>query len=324
MAEHQILYLSRRDVEGASLGMDTVIELLETAYQEKAQGGVEMPPKLGIHPQGDAFIHAMPAFLPGMASAGVKWVSAFPGNVSRSLPQIAGLLILNDSETGIPLSVMDATWITGYRTGAKTAIAAKHLARSGSERVGIIACGVQGRTNLIALAAVFPLKTVFAYDTNADAQSRYIEEMRDRFDFEFIGVSTPKEAVVESDIVVTSGPIRLNPEPTIEAGWLQPGGFGSAVDYDSYWTGAALKQMDRIYTDDIPQFHSHQQAGYFRETPEPFGELADLVSGRKPGRQGDPERLLAMNLGSAMDDMAVAPEVYRRARDLGLGAWLEL
>lgn len=324
MPAQRIVYLSRADVETVALDMPTIIQQLEQAFLEKSQGNVEMPPKPGIHPRPNAFIHAMPAYVPSLRSAGIKWVSGFPENRQFGLPYITGLIILNDLDTGLPYAVMDCTWITAYRTGAKTAIAAKHLARPDSEVVGILACGTQGRTNLIALATIFAIKRVFAYDHNSQAQSRYIEEMQQRFDFEVVGVKEPREAVVESDLVVTSGPIQLNPTPTIQPDWLKPGGFGSAVDYDSYWTGAALMQMDRICTDDLAQFLDHRQAGYFKAMRDPDTELSELVAGTKPGRQNDQERTLAMNLGLAMDDMAVAPEIFRRARERGLGTWLDL
>jgi ornithine cyclodeaminase/alanine dehydrogenase len=324
MPESKILYLSRSDVEAVALDMPTIIELLEKAFLEKSQGKVEMPPKPGIHPLPDAFIHAMPAFIPALRSAGIKWVSGFPENSRRGLPYITGLLILNDADTGIPYAVMDCTWITAYRTGAKTAIAAKYLARPHSEVAGILACGTQGRTNLTGLAALFPLKKVYAYDVNPEAQAKYISEMQARFPFEIIGVKQPEQAVVDSDLVVTSGPILTNPKPTIEKDWLKPGGFGSAVDYDSYWSEAALAQMDRICTDDLPQFDYNRSLGYFKQTPQPYAELGELVAGLKPGRQNDQERTLAMNLGLAMDDMAVAPEIYRRAKERSLGTWLSL
>lgn len=324
MTSHPILYLSRADVEAVAFDMPAIIRLLEAAYLEKSRGSVEAPPKPAIHPRPEAFIHAMPAYIPALRSAGMKWVAGFPGNTTRGLPYISGLIILNDVDTGLPYAVMDCTWITAHRTGAKTAIAAKHLARPDSEVVGILACGAQGRTNLVALAGLFPIKRVYAYDINAAAQERYISEMRSRFDFEIIGVAEPRQAVVESDLVVTSGPILPDPKPTIQQDWLKPGAFGSAVDYDSYWSGAALRQVDRICTDDLPQFNANRAAGYFKQTPQPGCELAELVAGLKPGRQLAQERTLAMNLGLAMDDMAVAPEIYRLAKEKGLGVWLEL
>jgi ornithine cyclodeaminase/alanine dehydrogenase len=319
-----MLYLSRTDVESVALDMRTIIALLETAFKEKGAGRVEMPPKPGIHTQPDAFIHAMPAFIPALQSAGLKWVSGYPDNFKRGLPYITGLLILNDAETGLPYAVMDCTWITAYRTGAASALSAKYLARPQSEVVGILACGVQGRTNLEALATLFPIKRAYCYDILPDAQARYVAEMQAKFGFEVIGVREPKQAVVESDLVVTSGPILKHPTPMIEKDWLRAGAFASAVDFDSYWTGTALTQCDKISTDDHAQFQYYKSVGYFQKTPTPYADLGEIVAGLKPGRERDGERTMAINLGLALDDMAVAPEIYRRARARGIGTWLML
>lgn len=121
----ELLYLSQADVEAVGLTMAEVIEALEEMFHEKGQGRVEMPPKPGIHTRPDAFIHAMPAYIPALESAGMKWVSGYPENYRYDLPYITGLLILNDPETGLPISVMDCVWITAKRTGAATAVAAK-------------------------------------------------------------------------------------------------------------------------------------------------------------------------------------------------------
>eukprot|EP00668_Euglena_longa_P015527 GGOE01019616.1.p1 GENE.GGOE01019616.1~~GGOE01019616.1.p1 ORF type:complete len:247 (-),score=52.13 GGOE01019616.1:109-849(-) len=237
---------------------------------------------------------------------------------------ISGLLILNDVDTGIPYAVMDCTWVTAMRTGAATALSAKYLARPESEVVGILACGVQGRTNLVALATLFPVKRVYAYDINPKAQATFVEEMSRALGVEVTGVAEPRAAVVESDIVVTSGPIFKHPLPTIPAGWLRPGAFASAVDFDSYWAPEALAEVDRFTTDDHAQFQYYRTVGYFQRSPIPDADLGELATGRRPGRRTTEERTMAVNLGLAMDDMAVAPEVYRRARDKGLGTWLSL
>jgi ornithine cyclodeaminase/alanine dehydrogenase len=283
-----------------------------------------MPPKPGIHTQPDAFIHAMPAYIPSLRSAGIKWVSGYPANQSKGLPYITGLLILNDVETGVPLAVMDCVWITAYRTAGATALAAKYLARPDSETIGIIACGVQGRTNLEALAALFPVKKVYAYDIDDDVQRKYVEEMSELLELEIIGVDKPSDAVRESDLIVTSGPILKEPTPTIERDWMKEGAFGSAVDFDSYWAPEAMAQMDKISTDDHAQFDYYRSQGYFQHTPAPYADLGEIVAGTISTRDGDHERILAINLGLAIDDMAVAPEIYRRAKELGVGTWLEL
>lgn len=324
MAPESFLYLSRKNVEDVDVGMPQIINLLEIAFKEKGAGNVEMPPKPGIHTQPDAFIHAMPAYIPALHSAGIKWVSGYPANQQRGLPYISGLLVLNDDETGFPIAVMDCTWITAYRTGAASALSAKYLARPESSLVGILACGVQGRTNLLALSVLFPITRVFAYDTNPDALKKYVAEMSEKLGLEIIAVDDPRTAVAESDLIVTSGPILKHPAPTIQKDWMKEGAFASAVDFDSYWTPEALEQMDLISTDDHAQFNYYKESGYFQGTPQPYSDLGELVAGLKPGRQSQHQRTLAINLGLAMDDMAVAPEIYRRAKELGLGTWLPL
>ena len=324
MTAPQLLYLSCAEVESVALEMLTIISLLEAAFKEKGQGHAEIPPKPGIHTQPDAFIHAMLAFIPALRSAGIKWVSGYPENYKRGLPYITGLLILNDIETGLPYAVMDCTWITAYRTGAASALSAKYLARSQSEVAGMLGCGVQGRTNLLAFSTLFPLRRVYAYDILPDAQRRYVEEMSVALGLEIIGVDEPRKAVVESDLVVTSGPILKHPAPTIEKDWLRPGAFASAVDFDSYWKGDALAQFDRISTDDHAQFRYYRSVGYFQSTPDPYADLGEIVLGLKPGRERDDERTMAINLGLALEDMAVAPEVFRRAKERGIGTWLRL
>ena len=159
MTEQKILYLSQADVVSINLGTAEVIQLLEKAFNEKGHGRVEMPPKPGIHPgDGDNFIHAMPAYIPALKSAGIKWVSGYPKNTKNGLPYITGLLILNDPETGIPLAVMDCIWITAMRTAGASAVAAKRLARPESSRLGILGAGVQGISNTEALSVPFSIE----------------------------------------------------------------------------------------------------------------------------------------------------------------------
>lgn len=134
MEENMILHLSKSDVESVGVTMPEIIAELE-----------------------NAFIHAMPAYIPAIKSMGMKWVSGYPENYKKGLPYITGLIILNDTETGLPLSVMDFIWITTQRTAAATAVSAKYLARPDSETVGILGAGVQGFSNLDALKALLPI-----------------------------------------------------------------------------------------------------------------------------------------------------------------------
>jgi ornithine cyclodeaminase/alanine dehydrogenase len=322
--DHRLLYLSRRDVESAGLTMRGIIAALEAMFREKGGGRVEMPPKPGIHPRQDAFIHAMPAYIPAAASAGMKWVSGYPQNQARGLPYISGLLILNDADNGLPVAVMDCTWITAMRTGAASALAAKHLARQGSETLGILGCGVQGKSHVEALREVRPLRRVVAYDVDPEAARSFAEGTAEAFGLAVSVAASPREAVSGADIVVTAGPILKTPHATIRGGWLDPGAFASLVDYDSYWHPDALGEVDKFCTDDLPQLEYYRSHGYFQNIPRIHAELSELVTGRKPGRESDSERTMACNLGIALDDMATAPLIYRLALDKGLGTWLSL
>ncbi|MFW6115468.1 MAG: ornithine cyclodeaminase family protein [Chloroflexota bacterium] len=325
MNEAPLLYLSRADVASVGPEMAEIIELLETAFHEKGEGRVEMPPKPGIHPgEGDNFIHAMPAYIPAMNSAGVKWVSGFPDNPERGLPYITGLLILNDPETGLPIAVMDCEWITAMRTAAATAVGARYLARPDSSVLGVLGCGVQGRTNTEALNVFFPLETVFAYDVKAEAVEHFAAEVTSRFDVEVVAVETPGQAVSGCDLVVTAGPILKQPHATIQPGWLDAGAFASLVDFDSYWHPEAMKEVDKFCTDDVPQLRHYQEVGYFQDIPPIHADLGQLVAGKKPGRETAAERTMTCNLGLALDDMAVAPVIYRRALERDVGTWLPL
>ena len=325
MAENKLLYLSQADVISADITMAEIIDALEVAFRAKGEGRTEMPPKPGVHPGGgDNFIHAMPAYIQDLQSAGVKWVSGFPENYRRGLPYITGLLIYNDVATGLPLAVMDCVWITAKRTGAASAIAARRLARPHSSVMGVLGCGVQGRSHAEAFKVLFPIAKIMAYDTDSAAAVGYAEDVGRRLGIEVVPVKTPRDAVSGCEVVVTAGPILKTPHATIQAGWLDEGAFASLVDYDSYWSRDALAQASKFCTDDVPQLKLYQNMGYFQNIPPIHADLGELVTARKKGRETPQERTITANLGLAIDDMAVAPLIYRRAKEQGIGTWLPL
>lgn len=324
MSMSKILYLSRKDVEEVNLPLSEIIEAVDRMFKEKGEGKVEMPPKPGIHTRPDAFIHAMPAYIASFEVAGIKWVSGYPENRKKGLSYINGLVVLNDPETGVPLAIMDCTWITATRTGAATAVAAKYLARKDSSTVGIVACGVQGRSNLEALSCLFQIERVRAYDIYPEVADRYAKEMGEKLEIEIEPVRRLPEAVQDLDIVVTSGPILRVSAPAIEPGWLARGAFACPLDFDSYWQGAALREVDKLATDDIAQMSYYRRGGYFQETPEPYADLGEIAAGKKPRRESDNERIISINLGLALEDMITAILIYRKAIDRGIGLELPL
>lgn len=323
---NKLLYLSRADVERVALPMNEIIRALELAFLEKARGRTEAPPKPGIHPRQDSFLHAMPASVPSQAAAGIKWVAGYPSNPSRGLPYISGLLILNDPDTGLPIGVMDCTWITAKRTGAASALAARYLARPDSRVMGICGCGVQARSHLEAFLVVLPgIEDVILYDVSPQAQELFIEEMGSRFaHLRFHVAKSAQEAVKEADVVLTAALILKDATPFLSRGWLRPGSFASAVDFDCYWTKEALDEMDLIATDDQEQLAYYRSIGYFPRLRKAHVELAEIVAGSKPGRTDPSQRTMAMFLGLAIEDMVTGLAVLERARQMGIGAELPL
>ncbi len=220
---------------------------------------------------------------------------------------MARINILNDPETGLPLSVMDTVWITAKRTGAATALAAKYLARRVSRSLGVLCAGVQGFSNLEALETLFPLEKVVVYDVVSEQMEQYRSKVTERWPgIKVVQAKEPREAVSGLDLVVTAGPILRKPHATIKAGWLSEGAFASMVDSDTYWHGDALREADKFLTGDISQLEHYREIGYFQDIPSIYADLGELASGKKKGREGDEERTIICNLGLAINDMATA------------------
>lgn len=319
MMEETLRYLPAEDVDLALPEPAELLNLLEAMFQQKAMGRTEMPPKMGIHPREHSFIHAMPSSIPEMSAAGLKWVAAYPDNAALGIPQVNGLIILNDPDTGLATAVLDGSVITAARTAAASALAARYLARSDSTTLGILGCGVQGRSHLRAFASEFTLRRVLVFDVLAETAHCFARDMSGLLNLDITAMSSARDVVEGSDMVVTAGPITNPPHATIQQGWLQPGGFASSIDYGSYWHSIALEDMDILCTDDAVQYASHQRSGYLPNCPAISLELSDLVIGAHEGRAHPSQRTFACNLGIALEDVAVAKVVVDRALELGVG-----
>jgi ornithine cyclodeaminase/alanine dehydrogenase-like protein (mu-crystallin family) len=324
----ELLYLSRKDVEGLGISMKEILEVVDQGFRLKGLGKTEMPPKPGIHPRPNCFVHAMPAYVKEVESAGIKWVSGYPSNLEKGLPYITGLLILNDTETGIPIAVMDCAWVTAMRTGASVGVAARYLARRGSSVVGILGCGVQGRSSLRALVETLPaLSHVHCYDLHPEAGKRYVDEMNPLFPSLKMKICSEAAEVIEgADVAVTAIPMATKRNPSLAAGILKKGGLAVSLDYDSAWTDSAIRECDKFISDDINQLLYTKTGGtYFSGIPETiYADLGEVVAALKPGRQADTERIFCMNMGIAINDMVTAKLIYQRAVEKGAGTRLPL
>lgn len=322
----EILYLSQADITALDTGMPDVIRIVEAALREQGEGRVEMPPKPGIHPLPQTFIHAMPAYLPRLGAAGMKWIACFPENTRRGLEQTTGVLVMNDPETGAPIAIMDAAWITAVRTAAITAIGAKHLARQDSRTLGIVGAGVQGRYNLLALAEVLPeLREVRIADKRQEAVEGFIKEPRPHFpDIRVEPAASPETAVRGSDVVVTATMFYLT-RPLVKAEWFDPGCFAAPLEADYAWEPAAVRLADKLVTDDAEQTRYFAAHGCFPEGMPPlYSELAEIVCGQKPGREKSDERIISICLGMALEDVALGHYITDLAQSRWIGRRLPL
>lgn len=315
MKRVDFIYLSQEDVLKLDIPMGKVIELVELGLGEHGHGRVENPPKPGIHSKPDAFIHAMPAYYEGLGIGGLKWVSGYPSNRALGLPQIAGLMIVNDMETGMPLAVMDCRWITAMRTAAVSAITAKYCAKEGAESLGVVGCGVQGRMNLVAFKEVIPrLDAVSVFDINPEAMRQMKTDFEAELGLEITPCDGVESAVDGVDMILTATQ-RLK-EPLVRDEWFKPGCLGFGLEASRAWHGDAILGADKFITDSWDQtVHFYEQGAFPDGLPELYAELGEVVAGVKPGRDSQEERILAINIGLALEDVIVADYIYQLAKD---------
>jgi len=323
------LHLSGEQVAQVNLPVPEIRAAVEEMFLNKAAGRVEMPPKLGVSLGADGFLHAMPCSIPCVPAVGMKWIGALPSNPSRGAPQISGVILLNDPENGLPIAVLDAAWITAKRTAAASVVAVSRLAWQPVHTLAVLGCGNQGRSHVEAFVSAFPIRKVLAYDVSKPAALSFLEQMealhgsREDPRITFSLAEQPKEAVGDADIVVTAGPIAKKPYETIQAGWLRHGACGVSIDFASAWSSGAIAGLGTVCVDDLPQFRTYQQIGYFAHVPRVDVALEHLVSGehgREPTGQGGG---FACMLGLASEDLVVAERVFQRAKTLGIGTWID-
>jgi len=323
MKNDEILYLSRAEMDRIGPSLGEIVALLEQCFMLKGEGRAVMPPKHWVERTNDRFFSAMSSYVPDLGFGGCKWQSGDPLNSTRGLPYIQGLYLLTEDTLGIPVAIFDSEWITGRRTAAASALAVKYFAKAEARSLAILGCGLQGRAHLEAILSVLPdLQTVRAFDIRREVADGFARELAPQFGVAIEAVDSAKSAVTGADVVMSGGPILNPPQPVIVADWLADGVVGISIDYDSYWTPAAMRRMDLIVTDDRGQIEHLKEYGFFLGLPRLDGELADVVVGRLPARASPKDRILCFNLGIAIEDLVTAVDIYRRATARSVGSRL--
>ncbi|HWM14397.1 MAG TPA: hypothetical protein VNO56_07950 [Gaiellaceae bacterium] len=306
-----LLHLSREEVAGLLPGIPDQLELVERTYRSLAAGRVELPPKPGVHPRKDSFVHAMPAYLRDEDVVALKWVAGYPANKERGLPYITGLIVLNDAETGLPVALMDGAEITAARTAAASGVCVRRFAPAGWRRAAILGCGEQGRFHARLLRALEPDVRIRAWDPHPERIASLGEGVE--------AAETWEDAVAGTEVVVTAGPIVEDPTPAMRPGHLGERWLALPIDFDFYFGAETVAAADLFLADDVQQFEYYRGLGHFQGWPEPAGSVGDGL-----GRDGAPARVVCCNLGIGALDAAFADVVLERARAAGAGRELPL
>jgi ornithine cyclodeaminase/alanine dehydrogenase-like protein (mu-crystallin family) len=314
-----IRYLSRADVEAVGLSALEVVDLLEAAFRAKRAGDVEMPPKVGVHPREDAFIHAMPAYLADTDAVGLKWVAGYPSNQPLGIPYIHGLFVLSDAATGRPLAVMDATWITEVRTAAASILGIRALAEGPVQSIGIIGCGRQGHAHLELAEQVFPkLGRARLFDRHSE-RADALAAAHPALDVQV--ASAAEEIAPGADVIISTAAIVRQPQRPIRRAHLKDAMVACAVDFDATLSEDLFEDVGTFVVDDLAQYRYYRQQGYFAGYPADAVELAEVLADDTPRPAG---LAVYVPLGIALEDVAVAAELNRRATEGGLGVELPL
>ncbi len=304
-----------------------VIEAVERAFFDYGKKKVQMPPKMYLHfKEFNGDLRIMPSFSETLNMAGTKLVNVHPENPKKGLLTVMAVIILNDPKTGIPLALMDGTWITALRTGAASAVATQYLAKKEAKTLGVVGAGFQALTQIVAISKVRRLKEILVYDINEKA----IENLKNILAREKIKVEKGRLIeVCQKEILVTATPAK---EPIVQSEWILPGTHINAIGADA----PGKEELEpKILTKAKIVIDCWNQASHSGEINVPlakgiiqreniYSELGEIVSREKPGRENEKEITVFDSTGLAIQDLYTANLVYQLAKRKKIGRKIEI
>jgi ornithine cyclodeaminase/alanine dehydrogenase-like protein (mu-crystallin family) len=306
-----IRLVTTEEIRGA-LTMPAAIRAVADALVELSTGRALVPPRTSLEIDGlRTTALVMPAYLPGPKRIGLKLISLCEDNPARGLPLAQAVIIVMDAERGTPLAVLEAGYLTAVRTGAASGVATDVLARKDARVAAVFGAGVQGRTQLEAIAAVRPLRRAFIVDTDRAAAAAFAAEMGRTLALEVVPTDAPtalREADVVSTATTSTVPVFLDAE--LKAG-VHINAVGSYKPHVREIPGETIRRAG-LFVDE--RRSSLDEAGdillAIREGLIGEGhiraEIGEVLAGLKPGRRSDDEITVFKSVGNAVEDLAVA------------------
>jgi len=312
-------FLSETDLEGLGITTAEVIASMERLILAQTLGRAWIAPKTNVATADDRYLMATLAAADDPPLMAVKALLINPANPKRNLNAINASITLMDSDSGLPVAVLDGNWVTAVRTAGASALVARRLANADSSVLALIGCGQQARSHLQAFADLFPLREVRAFGRGAKSRDALCR-MAGSLGLDAIASVGAEEAVSGADLVVTSIPLVPKVEPFLDGDWLKPGVFVSSTDLALPWKRGSMAVFDRIIIDD-----RRQEAAMPEPMLDPIlihGDLAELVSGQVDGRSSETERTAFVFRSVAVGDLALSALAYERACAKSVGTKL--
>ena len=316
------LWLTEEEVRSL-LSLPELIGAMERALGAFSAGQVNQPVRTAIEVQDRTFFASMPAHDGANGILGAKLVTVYPANAARGLHTHLAAISLFDAETGELAAVMDGRYITELRTAAASAVSVKHLARPDASTLAILGSGVQARSHLAALPLVREFRTIRAWSPNADHLRAFVQAPVEPAESAADAVRGAAVILIATSAVT----------PAIVNAWVEDGAHVIAI-------GACRPSQREIDPELVARsaLFTDSRAAILRESGDVIqsiaegrfdedhvrGELGEVVNGTKPGRRSTDEVTLYKSLGLAIEDLAAADLVYRRAREAGRGLELSL
>ncbi len=321
----EILVLTEADVQEA-MPMARAVELARAGLEADAAHQV-MGDKYYMDLRPSHFIKPFSGYKDGEDLFFVKTFNFFADNAGRGLPITSSQVLLFEVETGLPVCLMEAGWVTALKTGASTALTVEGLCRSDATTLTLFGAGLQGQMHLEALSIVRDWERVWLVDIDQNKAQRVAGEMGAKLGLDVQAASSPERAVRESDVIIT---ITTGSGELVRRDWLKPGALVCKMGSYQELELEVITQSDKLVVDSwkyvnqrVPELVRLQDEDRLTHQGL-YAEWPDIVAGRTPGRETDEERIVYIALGIWGEYAAILPAVYRQALEKGLGRVIDL